>query len=351
MRIRFGMRRLVAAMVVFGSIAAVSVLISPGEVASAHRSAHLTLDSVIRDLGVVSPGEKLSTEYRLTNDGSQPLKISNLTTSCGCAPATIDRTEIPAGQSAMLHLQTTAPVYPGVISRAVFFETNDPEQANVRLDLLARADWPISSAPPTLNAGVISAGSEAKLDLELYGEDLSKIQIESVRPSDDWINVELAGGNERRLRYLVTLRPSKAGRIAGTIVFQTTCADRPSIIVPVQGSVSSCISVEPKVILLGKVSPGEIRRVELQTKPVEAGVSLLGVDVADPTWNVEFDAAETANLATSPSLSIRLRVPHAPGLRRTSLSMLFGEDKNRVLIPLSAFVVPDRDPSEPSVEN
>ena len=56
-----------------------------------------------QDLGE-RPQQPLELTYTVRNTGGSALRISRITTSCDCTKATMDRTEIPAGESAQLRV-------------------------------------------------------------------------------------------------------------------------------------------------------------------------------------------------------------------------------------------------------
>lgn len=72
----------------------------------------------------------VKTNFVIHNNGAGKLAIGDLTTSCGCTTAAIDKKQLEAGESAVL----TAVFDPnfheepeGRFSRSIFVPTNDPE--------------------------------------------------------------------------------------------------------------------------------------------------------------------------------------------------------------------------------
>ena len=88
-----------------------------------------------QDLGK-RPQELLELNYTVRNTGSSPLTISRISTSCDCTKAAMDRTEIPAGESAQLRV-TLDPVEDnlyGNILRVVYLSTNDPKRPEIEAE-------------------------------------------------------------------------------------------------------------------------------------------------------------------------------------------------------------------------
>jgi hypothetical protein len=80
-----------------------------------------------QDLGNV-PQKPLDATYTIQNSGSQPLKISKVSTSCDCTKATVDSTEVAPGGTTVLrvHMDPALENLYGKIRRDITVETNDP---------------------------------------------------------------------------------------------------------------------------------------------------------------------------------------------------------------------------------
>lgn len=81
-----------------------------------------------KDLGKV-PQKVLETTYTIRNSGNSPLKISKVYTSCDCTKASVDRSEIQAGETTILHVRMDPALLDlyGNIRRDIFIDTNDPK--------------------------------------------------------------------------------------------------------------------------------------------------------------------------------------------------------------------------------
>ncbi len=98
-------------------------------------SPRIVVDPPVQDLGVV-PQEPLDLTYVIRNDGGSPLRIDKVSTSCGCTQASVDRTVIPPGESALLRV-TLDPVEDdlyGDLLRMIYIRSNDPERPEVEVE-------------------------------------------------------------------------------------------------------------------------------------------------------------------------------------------------------------------------
>jgi len=103
-------------------------------------AARLQLDATVYDFGKVVYGYSYSHAFRVTNVGTSPLTISNLSPFCSCTTATISQESILPGQSAELRVTLdTAKLSrnAGSQTKLILAKTNDPASSSVYLEILA----------------------------------------------------------------------------------------------------------------------------------------------------------------------------------------------------------------------
>lgn len=95
----------------------------------------VSIEPASQDLGE-RPQQPLELSYTVRNMGGSMLLIKKITTSCDCTKASVDRTEIPAGQAANLRV-TLDPgednLY-GNVLRVVYLRSNDPQRPEVEAE-------------------------------------------------------------------------------------------------------------------------------------------------------------------------------------------------------------------------
>ena len=93
------------------------------------------------EFGDVVNGTIVGKDITITNRGSTPLIIDEVSTSCGCTTAAIDPTSVPPGESAVLHIEFDSgahgPELTGELMRQVFMRTNDPKNPEVMVTFTA----------------------------------------------------------------------------------------------------------------------------------------------------------------------------------------------------------------------
>ena len=99
----------------------------------------LELPSTTHDFGSIPKRPDVSHVFAVRNTGDADLQISNLVTSCGCTTAELSSSVIPPGQRADLTVVFDPDFHEtqGLVTRVVWFATNDPTQPWVEVQITA----------------------------------------------------------------------------------------------------------------------------------------------------------------------------------------------------------------------
>lgn len=108
----------------------------------------LVLSDTEVDLGEVVNGEVLTIEIPIQNTGNKELVIEAVTTSCGCTSAEVKPTRIAPGGEGVLYVQYDSgahgPEANGPVMRQIFIASNDPDQPEAEIRILANVIPPES---------------------------------------------------------------------------------------------------------------------------------------------------------------------------------------------------------------
>lgn len=101
----------------------------------------IAVDATNFDFGEVVNGEIATHDFVVRNEGNARLAVESVITTCGCTTATLEPMTIPAGESGILHVAFDSgahgPDLTGEIIRQVFITTNDPDQPEVAVEIIA----------------------------------------------------------------------------------------------------------------------------------------------------------------------------------------------------------------------
>lgn len=91
------------------------------------------------DFGKVKrSGGVVSTTFEIENHGREPLKIGEISTSCGCTSAKIEKVELGFNEETELTVYFDPNFHEeplGKITRSVFVKTNDPDLPEMQFDI------------------------------------------------------------------------------------------------------------------------------------------------------------------------------------------------------------------------
>ena len=110
---------------------------TPAATAPATRAPRIAVDPAAFDFGPLRAGRKVHRQFAVKNFGAADLEIANVTTTCGCTAALLDRTTIKPGRSATLRVTFDTRDDRGKVTRRVLIESNDPARPRLELRLEA----------------------------------------------------------------------------------------------------------------------------------------------------------------------------------------------------------------------
>ncbi len=280
--------------------------------------ASLQLDPLEVDFGTILPGATLSTEFHLINGGGKPLKVTDLETSCGCAPASIDRTTILHSEIATVTLHFQVPMHPGQVGHLLSFKTNDPNHLVVSVPIRARAEWPVEASPSTIFFPGIPLGAAQDRELEVYSSEAKPIKVLKIETTASWIKLRRVDNTSRRIRFLVFAKPPSLGRFSESIRLVTSSKDRPLLIIPVEGDAFGQVRVTPDHLLIGQIPTNTKKQVRFVIESANGTATIQRVGVKDSRWSVS-DWQVDRKGSKRTHLSVTLRSPADLGHTRTTL--------------------------------
>lgn len=95
----------------------------------------IAVDNAVYDFGTVLEGVFVTHKFLLSNVGDESLTITRVRTSCGCTTTALAKTTLAPGESVELEANLDTAHYGGTISKSIYVESNDPENARLTLRL------------------------------------------------------------------------------------------------------------------------------------------------------------------------------------------------------------------------
>lgn len=108
------------------SIVSAQVEIKPSttEQTDIKSNAAIKFETTSHSFGNVIEGQIATYDFKFTNTGTDPLRLSNVSASCGCTTPKWPREEIAPGQSATITAEYNSNGRPGTFNKNIFVKGN-----------------------------------------------------------------------------------------------------------------------------------------------------------------------------------------------------------------------------------
>lgn len=230
----------------------------------------IAFDVSVFDFGKVEQGAQVNHLFRFTNQGGQDLRIESVKTSCGCTAAVISSEVITPGQEGTISATFDTTRFAGEKAKSISVYSNDPAQSVTTLVLQGEITVEVEADPPQLYLGRVRRGEETTRSVDVLYAANKPIEIAKVETSSPLFTVQtqaLERDGRKGKKLIVTLKKdAPLGRVNDEIKVITTSEKRPSIEIPVFGSVEGDLVVAPPQVSFGVVRRGEGKVQEVSIK-------------------------------------------------------------------------------------
>ena len=151
----------------------------------------ITIEKDVCDLGEIGMGTKLTGQFKFTNTGNAPLKITLVQTCCGVTTKGVQvGQEYAPGQSGTLEFDYQAPTIPNpAVTRMLHLQTNDPERRITTLTIKAAIVRWVEYKPEVLKL-VLRKANGGCPEITLTSIDHRPFSITDFKATGDSITAE-----------------------------------------------------------------------------------------------------------------------------------------------------------------
>jgi hypothetical protein len=151
----------------------------------------IVMESVEHDFGEVGPDTSHKAEFRFSNAGTAPLRITQINSCCGVTTAGVRAGQVYApGESGVLEINYRAGSQPGSMRRNLYIQSNDPAQSAVTLTVKATIAPRVRYEPTTLRLSLKRDNAGAG-DITLTSLDGRPFAITGFRATANAIRADL----------------------------------------------------------------------------------------------------------------------------------------------------------------
>ena len=223
------------------------------------------------NMGTIRNDGNTTMEIKVHNKGKAPLKITKITTGCGCTQAKMeekDKTIAPGAFSPLGITINPAKIASGFESRkSVTLNSNDPATPALKFDVIVKVNPEYLLEPAQVAFGTVEKGKPHEQTLLLRQLTEEPIEIKNItsmarnqslelsqelRPKEQWLDANKAEYNIKvKLADYVPLGP-----FSGRFTILTSYKRRAEIPVTVTATVTSWYSITPARMLVLRQVPG-----------------------------------------------------------------------------------------------
>jgi hypothetical protein len=237
------------------------VLLVVAPLAQASSWADGLFDELSRDFGSVPRGQILTHPFRLVNNTSGTVHITNVRVSCGCTSAQALQTTLAPGQETAILARMDTRRFFNSKSVTIYVQFDQPRFEEVRLWVQANSRDDVAFAPDSLAFGRVKRGvtPASKMQITFMGDGQTKIQ--EITSDSNYVQPALKEvrreGGEVTYEISAKVRPdTPAGKWYTDVWLKTNNAAMPKLRVPVTVEVEAALSVSPNLVTLGEVKAG-----------------------------------------------------------------------------------------------
>lgn len=159
-----------------------SFLIIGGVLSVAAAQPKIQMENAKIELGAIYHGEVKTIKLVVRNAGNQPLKITDIETSCGCTSAKENVPVIPPQGSETIDVTFNSMGFDGKIRKEVMLYSNDPASPMIYATLTGTVLSELETVPKmtVLNFGVSAVGEQATATFRLRNTSREQIVIKEI---------------------------------------------------------------------------------------------------------------------------------------------------------------------------
>jgi hypothetical protein len=218
-------------------------------------------DSTEHNFGTVAKGTEVTHRFKVTNLYKEDVRISTVTTSCGCTAPKFDQTPVKTHGVTYVDISMDTNRFQHEKSSNVTITFDQPTWAQVVIPVKVYIRTDVALTPGSINFGAVGIGQSQVRKIELLYAGDPNWKITSVVTNDEHLKAEVKEtlrDNASQVGYdlIVSLSPkTPVGNLRQQIMLVTN-DQAGQIPVLVQARVEADVTVTPSVVQLGSVPPG-----------------------------------------------------------------------------------------------
>jgi len=236
--------------------------------ASAQEWAKKMFKTTKHNFGTVARGSKQEYAFKFTNVFKEDVHVAGTRSTCGCVTVKTKKDRLKTYETSEIVVTLNTSSYLGGKSSTITVIIDKPYYAEVQLTVNSYIRSDVVFTPGVINFGSVDAGqgAEAAVNIAYAGRD--DWEIVDVRSANQFFEVELEekhrGSGKVTYAMVVRLKPgAPVDYIQDQLAIVTNDSGSRNVSLPVEGRVTSPLTVSPASLFLGVLKPGETAKKRL----------------------------------------------------------------------------------------
>ena len=219
----------------------------------------IEFESLVYDFGKVGPGQKLLGEFKFTNTGDGPLKITKVEKCCG-AVTKLDKDELSPGESGVLNVQYTSSRMANKMMKRLYVNSNDKATPRATLTITAETVLKVTYEPKSLKL-MLKDENAGCPPITIKSVDGKPFSITGFQATGDSLTADFDSSVQATQFVLESkadmekLRKSRSGRINISLAYSQP--DTPPETLTIIFQALSRFSIKPSMLVVMYSNPAE----------------------------------------------------------------------------------------------
>lgn len=285
------------------------------------------------DFGSVARGADVRHKIQVKNLYEETIRISNVSTTCGCTAANPSQETLKTGEVAEIEVVMNTVKFLRAknsnVDVTITFDGRTFKTVRIPIKAYIRPDVVLEPGRADFASVEVGQGAEKRIQIAYAGRNDWKItDVKSANPLID-ARFEETSRENGRVSYELIVRLSQdapTGDIRDQVVLMTDDERSPQVVVAVEGSVVADIVVNPSTLELGNLVPGVPKTMSVVVRGRRPFViEKFECESERDCYKVRFDQSSTRTVHVVP---LTITPPSEPGeLTETFFLTIQGRDE------------------------
>lgn len=308
----------------------------------AQEGASIKFTKMVHDFGEIEKGAKVETSFEFVNEGTEPLIIKDVATSCGCTTAKLEKDTIAPGEKGAIPVTFSSDRFSGKITKRVTITSNDAKSPKTVVTIQGNVAVQVEAKPASLFFAKAQVGETSTREIAVSTSRMDKLELSNLKIEPEYLTASLVRVDDKNMKIVVTADgtkfPKGKSRLSGYLTYDTNSKNMGNMRASVTINVEQAIRLNPRSLYFYASKQGKERKLEItltSTQGVSFKVSNIKSQFEFFTVVIDKDGDKEKTLTVTLSPKATLGKFHSNITMTTDI-----EGQKELVIPVRGSVIP-----------